>query len=203
MDAEAGVLRERAAALRAEAYRLLRGTGALEVIHDLVGTVEVVGSVDLDLMVWPDIDLYTRLHPHEGQRLLSVVPALHGCMERQGYPVVRASFNDEYRRPGTPYGEGLYCGWKLLSPDRERVWKIDLWAWDDAAFEAKMAEHQQLARSLARADRDLVLRIKDAVHVRREYRDTITSRDVYDFALSGHGTSIRDFDDFVARRGDG
>ena len=194
-------LRERAADLRAEAFRLLGGGGVLDAIRNAIGPVEVVGSVDLDLLVWPDIDLYTRLGPDEGQRLLALLPALHDRVGREGHALVRASFHDEYRRPGNPYGRGLYAGLRIVPAGGGRVWKVDLWAWDEATYAEKMAEHRRLAEELARVDRDLVLRIKDAVHLRREYRDTLTSRDVYAFAIQGRGRTVREFDAFVSRRG--
>jgi hypothetical protein len=194
-------LRERAAGLRTEAFRLLEGGGVLDAIRDGIGPVEVVGSVDLDLLVWPDIDLYTRLGPDEGQRLLALLSALHKRMGREGHAIVRASFNDEYRRPGNPYARGLYCGLQILPARRERVWKVDLWAWDEATFADKMAEHRRLATELARVDRDLVLQIKDAIHLRREYRDTLTSMDVYAFAIQDRGRTVREFEEFVAGQG--
>ncbi len=203
MNASPEKLSEKAADLRSEAFRLLEGAGVLEVIRTGIGPVEVVGSVDLDLMVWPDIDLYTRLDSDEGQRLLALLPILHERVAAQGYAVVRANFNDEYRRPGNPYGRGLYCGLKILPADKERVWKVDLWAWDRATFDEKLTEHRQLARALAHADRDLILQIKDAVHERREYRDTLTSMDVYAFATQGQGRTVREFDEFVARQSAG
>lgn len=83
------------------------------------------------------------------------------------------------------------------------MWKVDLWAWDRAGFDEKLGEHQRLARDLAHADRDLILQIKDAVHQRREYRDTLASMDVYAFATQGRGRTLREFDEFLARRSAG
>jgi len=77
-------LRDRAASLRSEAFRLIEGAGVLDAIRAGIGPVEVVGSVDLDLMVWPDIDLYTRLDPDQGQRLLALLPVLHERLEVRG-----------------------------------------------------------------------------------------------------------------------
>lgn|GEM_PF-1521538 len=195
-------LRERAAELRSGAICLVEGTGMLDVIRAALGPVEVVGSVGLDLMVWPDVDLYTRLEAGERARFLALLPALHDCVEAQGYSFVRVNFNDEYRRPGNRFGCGLYFGMKILDPAGERLWKVDLWAWDTATFDQRMAEHRQLVRDLAAADRDLVLRIKDAVHLRPEYRGTLTSMDVYAFAIDGRGRTVAEFDQFVASRGD-
>jgi hypothetical protein len=193
-------LRERAAELRSGALRLLEDTGILEVVRAGIGPVEIVGSVELDLMVWPDIDLYTRLGAGEAPRLLALLPTLHERVEARGCALVRANFNDEYRRPGNPYGCGLYCGLKILSPGRERMWKVDLWGWDDATFDRRLTDHRRLAHALAAADRDLILRIKDAVHLRPEYRRTLSSMDVYTFAIDGRGKTVREFDEFVASR---
>ncbi len=203
MDATTVELRERAAELRREALRLLDGAGVLDVIRTGIGSVDVVGSVDFDLMVWPDIDLYTRLRPDEGWRMLALLPVLHERAEERGYALVRATFNDEYRRPGSQYGRGLYCGMRFLPTGGERMWKVDLWGWDDATHGRMLAEHRRLASDLVHADRDLVLRIKDAVHLRPEYRGTLTSMDVYAFAIDGRGHTVREFDEFVARRDPG
>jgi hypothetical protein len=200
MDAATEESRARASSLRRDAARLLQGAGLLDEIRGAVGPVEVVGSVDLDLMVWPDVDLYARLAPDQGWRLVALMPALYQRLGRQGHAIVRATFNDEYRRPGSPYGRGLYAGFVILPAGGAQAWKVDLWGWDEATLGEKMAEHRALARALAGADRDLILRIKDAVHRRPEYRDTLTSMDVYAFAIQRAGRSVADFDEFVARR---
>jgi hypothetical protein len=193
-------LRAKAAELRTEAFRLIDALDLLQSVRTAFGTVAVVGSVDLDLMVWADIDVYTRLEANEAQRFLALLPALYARAENQDFASVRANFNDEYRRPGNPYGRGLYCGMKILGPERGRVWKLDLWAWDDVTFEEKLSEHRRLAADLARVDRDLVLQIKEAVYRRPEYRDTLTSMDVYAFAIQGSGRTLHDFDRFIARK---
>lgn len=200
MDSPIQELRERASSLRREAFRLLEDRGVLDTIRDALGPVEVVGSVALDLMVWRDIDLSARLERGEGGRLLALASVLHERLAREGFAVVKVSFNDEYRRPGNSYGHGLYLGLRVLPPDGGEVWKVDLWGWDRAGWDAQMRAHRRLAAELATADRDVVLRIKDAVHRRREYRDTLTSMDVYDFAIARAGETAGEFDAFVARR---
>jgi hypothetical protein len=193
-------LRQRAAALQREACALLHDAGIMEVLRAAFGHVEVVGSVALDLMTWPDVDLYSRLEPHEGARLLAVLPTLHTRLEAHGYGLIRVSFHDEYRRPDSVYGDGLYCGLRVLAPGGEPIWKVDLWGWSEAAFAANIRRHGGLASALASADRDLVLRIKDGASRRPSYKDTVTSVDVYAFALANAGRTIEDFDAFLARR---
>lgn len=182
---------------------MLDDTGLLDTLRRALGPVEVVGSVGLDLMVWRDVDLYARLDRGEGARLVSLLPTLYDWLGREGWEIVRISFNNEYRRPGNPYGRGLYLGLLVLPPGEAEAWKIDLWGWDEETFRGKIMEHRALSASLAEADRDLVLRIKDAVHRRREYRDTLTAADVYAFATERAGTTLAEFDEFVSRRRSG
>lgn len=184
------VLRERARSLRAEALALLDG-GVAGVIQDTVGPFEIAGSVALDLMVWRDIDLYTRLDADDAPRLLAALPALAEVLSRLGQPVARASFRDEHLEPDPAFPEspGLYLGLTT-----EPGWKLDLWGWDGPRHATQQQRHAELAAALERVDRDLVLRVKDAVHGRQDYRST----DVYEFALADAGDSLEDFERFRA-----
>jgi hypothetical protein len=193
-------LRQYSAELRAGALELIERSGIRKVVAATLGQLEVVGSVDLDLMVWRDIDLYARAGPEESSRFVGLLTEICAGLSRAGHLMVKASFNNEYRRPGNPYGHGLYLGLLVLLNGEVPEWKIDLWAWNEATYPQKMAEHARLAEALKQADRDLILRIKQAVHSRREYRNTITSLDVYAFALAGAGTTVDDFDEFVRNR---
>jgi hypothetical protein len=189
-------LRAQAARLRREAFALLDGTGLAALLHSALGAVEVVGSMAFDLMTWPDIDLYVCLEPDEGVRLVALLPAIYRQLEERGFAVVKAGVNDEYRRPNSPWPGGLYLGLLILPPSGPPAWKIDLWAWRTIEFAEKLEVHRRLAAALASADRDAVLRIKHAVCQRPEYRRflTLTSMDIYDFVLTGAGTTVEEFD---------
>jgi hypothetical protein len=186
-------LRERARALRAEAQALLDG-GVREVLSERLGEVTVAGSVALDLMAWRDLDLYARLEPADAPRLLGVVPALSEALARAGQPVSRVTFRDEHRErdPAFPDTPGLYLGVTTAGP--AGGWKLDVWGWDAARHAGQRRRHAELAAMLARADRDLVLRLKDALWGRPGYR----SMDIYAFALADAGTTLEDFERFQA-----
>jgi hypothetical protein len=181
-------LRERARTLRAEALALLDG-GLGVVLRDELGTVEIAGSVALDLMAWRDIDLYTRLEAGDVSRLVAALPRLAAALASQGQPLSRVFFRDEHLEPDPAFPDmpGLYLG--LVTTGG---WKIDLWGWDAGRVADQQRRHRELAESMKRADRDLVLRVKDAVHGRPGYRST----DVYEFALADAGTSLEDFERF-------
>lgn len=185
MDADVVELRARASRLREEALGILAG-GARAVLERALGPVEVAGSVALDLMVWPDIDLYARVEAADRDRFLGAVAPLAAQLERQGYPVVRLALRDEHRWPDPAFPEapGLYLGLECLGPER-RLWKLDLWGWDGARHPLQAEAHARLRQELAGADRDVVLRVKDAARARPGYG----SMDVYRFAIAGAGTT--------------
>lgn len=181
-------LRERAETLRTDALELVAG-GVGDVLRDALGEVEIAGSVALDLMVWRDIDLYARLDAADAPCLLAAVPRLADALGRQGQSLTRIIYRDEHLEPDPAFPDmpGLYLG--LVTSGG---WKIDLWGWDSMRFAAQQQRHRALAASLKDADRDLVLRLKDALHARPDYRST----DVYDFVLAGAGDSVADFETF-------
>lgn len=184
-------LRGRAADLRVEALALLNG-GVGDALRHTVGEVEIAGSVALDLMVWRDIDLYTRLERSDAPRLLAAIPQVAAELAHAGQPVSRISYRDEHLDPDPafPATPGLYLG--LITAGG---WKIDLWGWDSERYSQQRLRHHELATAIARADRDLVLRLKDELWRRPDYR----SVDVYDFVLANAGSSLTDFDRFRSR----
>ncbi len=189
-----------AARLRREAMAILDAVGLRDVLGAALGQVAVVGSVDLDLMTWPDIDLYTRLDADEGSRLLAVLPNVDVRLKEHGYALIRVSFHDRHRRPDPTLPRGLYMGMWILPPEGETTWKVDLWGWDQPTFAEQIQRHATFARALAQVDRELVLRIKDAATRRPSYRHTVSSVDVYEFVLSGEGSTVAEFDAFLTRR---
>ena len=187
--------RRLAAELRAEAHRLLEDLDALALLDRRFGSAAIVGSVDLDLMIWRDIDLYVAAEPEAGAAFLGTAPLLYERAEAAGHRIVSISFNDEYRRPNSPYGHGLYCGFRLLTA-QERLWKLDLWGWASNDYPRKVEEHPDLHRRMEKADRDRVLELKSAVQGLPGYRDWMTSYDVYRFVLGERAGGVAEFQAF-------
>lgn len=195
---ELSALIQTAGKLRNDALALLSRSQLDSLLTAAWGAFAVVGSVDLDLMTWRDIDLHVCGDQSEAGRFLAFAAEFQSACSTVGLNLVKVSFNNEYARPGSVYGEGLYLGFRVV--DEGVLWKIDLWAWNSATFERKRSEHEALKARLAKADRDLILRIKSAIHGRPEYRETITSMDVYEFALVAAGADVAAFDAWRAAR---
>jgi len=187
-------------ALKHEALELIETSGLLRLLEDRFGEAALVGSVDLDLMTWRDIDIYAPVERAAKDAFLALLPELGGRIEAGGYGLVRAVFNDEWLVPRGDYGSGYYWGLRVRTAERD-VWKIDLWGWDPATYARKLVEHRELAKALGCCDRRLVLRLKSEAMQLPGFRDTVTSHEIYRFVLSGGGT-IEELCAFC-RRGDG
>lgn len=85
---------------------------------------------------------------------------------------------------------GLYLGLVTATG-----WKVDLWGWDSDRHSTQHQRHRDLAAALASADRDFVLRLKDALWQRPDYR----SMEVYEFVLAHAGDTLEDFEAYRAR----
>ncbi|MFL6764813.1 MAG: hypothetical protein ACJ8FO_06415 [Sphingomicrobium sp.] len=189
-----------ASALRTEALSLIQSTRVDDLLKERFGDCSIVGSVALDLMSWRDIDLYVPVERSDAQRFIDVLPAIYGAFAGAAHTVVRATFNDEWAVPRGSYGTGYYCGFRVRTPAAV-AWKIDLWGWGRGTYEAKLQEHRSLAGRLARADRDLILKLKQETQQLPEFRKEITSWDIYQFVLAGEGTRLAELQAFARNGG--
>ena len=175
--------------LRKEAVALLEQSALEKTLRARFGAAALVGSADLDLMTWRDIDLSVRVEVPERADMLAILPELDRGLAGAGHTLLKAVFNDEWALPRGDYGSGYY--WGLRTRSREgHVWKIDIWGWDGATYERKIEEHVRLLHSLSRVSRDLILRLKTEAQALPEFRKTITSWNIYRFVLAGRGSSL-------------
>ena len=140
---------ERSRALRAEADVVL------ELVHlrdhcAPIGELAPTGSYFMDLMMYPDIDVY--LPPTTPEALLGVAVELsrYQCVQRMNY--IRGE-------PGE-LADGLYLKPVVTYGNWERPWKIDIWSLPMAVIEHKQAELADLKARMTPAQRGLILHFK-------------------------------------------
>ena len=143
---------ERAAKLRQEAGRVMQ-TVQLEAILRPYGEITPTGSYYLDLMVYPDVDLYmpkvsVRQLFEIGARLADSPSVTQVVFEKSDLPSL----------PG-----GLYLKPRIDHGDWGRPWKIDIWSLDAAVIAEKMALMRHFASSLTPALREQILRYKVSI----------------------------------------
>ena len=143
---------ERAKKLKKEADELLERIELSELCKP-IGELIPTGSYFLDLMMYPDIDLY--LPPAKPRQLFEVVAKL-----AENQPVIRVNYLNG--GPGE-LKDALYIKPVIAVGDWERAWKIDIWAANLALIERKNQELEKLDRKMTTEQRHLILNYKFSI----------------------------------------
>ena len=143
---------ERARRLREEADIVMREVGVLEILRPF-GRVVPTGSYFLDVMAFPDIDLYM---PKVG---INQLFAIGGRIARSPL-VFQVVMEKDFEQ--TMAG-GLYLKPRIRFGDWGRPWKIDIWSMEEAAIEERMAPMHRFQEKLTPALREAILRYKNAI----------------------------------------
>jgi len=189
-------LLEQAHDLRTEASRLLYNEGLFSLISS-VGPACIIGSFALDLMTWPDLDISVQLPDDKD---ISTFFDL-GREIANKFQATKMSFSNQFIRPDVPFDHGLYWGIQLLYAGR--TWKIDLWGYGDDAYQANLKDLDRLRRQHQDANRIAILRIKNEVCQRPEYRVQISSMQIYEAVTQYHIQTAEEFDKWrLGRKGE-
>jgi hypothetical protein len=140
---------ERALKLRKEAEFILDQLKVREIVHPYSKTVPT-GSYYLDVMAYPDIDLYIRK--------LSIDQLFEiGCQLAKSELVFRVEFekSNDPRLPG-----GLYLKPRITFGEWGRPWKIDIWSLDEKVIEQQMKPMQHFKRKMTAQLQEQIIRYK-------------------------------------------
>jgi hypothetical protein len=183
----------RAAELREEAETLLYGEGLLSLFESM-GPACVIGSFTLDLMTWRDLDISVQL-AHEKD-----IPGFFEIGRRviDRFKVARMTYNNPVLRPDLPYDRGFYWGLHLLYSDQN--WKVDLWGYGERDYRDNLQKFSELSELLEGADRSAILRIKNEVCKRPEYRHEVISLDIYEAVAEHRVKTVGEFDRWFRQR---
>lgn len=142
-------LQDRSRRLRREADDVLARLN----LHELcaaIGPLTPTGSYFMDLMIYPDIDLYLpSTTPERFMGIATQLATLDGIRRIN------------YMRGGPgPQEDGLYLGPKFTYGNWGRPWKLDIWAVSASFRAAKEAELSDLKVRMTPAQRDRILQTK-------------------------------------------
>jgi hypothetical protein len=143
---------QRAQRLTAEADQLLHELD----VHGILGAygrVVPTGSYFLDVMVYPDIDLY--IPPVSMEQLFAIGGRL--ALSPLVFQVVVEKDLD-----GTMAG-GLYLKPRVRFGDWGRPWKIDIWSLDDAALDERMEPMLRFREEMTPPLREAILHFKTSI----------------------------------------
>ena len=143
---------KRSAVLRQEADQVLARIGLFEC---LAGCRRVVltGSYYLDVMIYPDIDLYISKISIE--QAFAISAQLAKCQ------LVRAIV---FEKSSTPeLGDGIYLKARVDHGDWGRLWKIDIWSLEDSIIDKKTGEIEHFKKKMTPARRGQILHYKSSI----------------------------------------
>jgi hypothetical protein len=133
--------------------------GGLDELLRSYGSVCYSGSYYLDLMAWPDLDIYLPLDPSKEYltKFLGLGPRLASVCQ-----LISLRFKNDVRYPEVQLPHGLYWGVRAEQNSFLR-WKIDIWALPPAVIDANQAELDRLKSKLTPQKRALILELKQAL----------------------------------------
>lgn len=143
---------ERSARLRREADVVLETVRLFDILQPH-GRIVPIGSYYLDVMMYPDIDVY--LSRVSLETLFAIGAQLAAC--DRVYQVVFEK-SDTERLPG-----GLYLKPRIAYGEWGRPWKIDIWSLDDALIDQTMADLVRFKRAITAEVRERILRFKFSI----------------------------------------
>jgi len=178
------------------AARSVRADLGLDDLLGAIGEPHLVGSAALGLMVWPDLDMTVvcdRLDVAELHRAAGTLIE---------HPKVRLlTFrNDSGRWNVDParYPDGVY--WGIEYRDEQHTWNIDIWFVTDAERQPDLRHLHELAPRLTPETREAIIAVKREWAGRPEYRNSVTSFDIYTAVLDDGVRTPVEFEHHLAQR---
>jgi hypothetical protein len=168
--------------IKREADELIVRSGLRELLHDYPSWF-IGGSYSYDLMCWRDLDIYVLDHVHDLHRCFAVAATITKRLD-----VWKSRFTNNLQS----HPKGYYWGLKFGN-EREGAWKIDLWFMPQEDFTRHAEYSKRMKERLTEETRVAILLIKEAYWRRPEYRDTITSDDIYRAVLDDGVRSVEEF----------
>ena len=166
-----------------EAFEVLRELNLLELLNQH-GRAELVGSVALDLIVKPDIDIHLYTSDMD---LLGKVNEIYGALLE--HPKVSEVRISDYRPNGVKIGVDQYDG-------EFRFWDIDIWVSDK--LESIAFENTKTIQSkLTTQNRRTIIGIKQHYYKLGQLRNGMSHR-IYQAVLDHNVSSLNEFERFLA-----
>ncbi len=183
-------------ALQNESKELLGKLELLSTLQD-VGETSLVGSLELGLMTWRDIDVEVIVSSLDKDYLSQVMSAVTKHTKRR----IDFSFIDTTFTPKAGMPDGHYLGIKYeVDHDKDITWKIDIWF--------VVGEHtdgfiktQELREQLKEEHLLPILTIKNEVCTLPTYRKVVQSIDIYDAVLNHGVKDLEGFKNYLQTKG--
>ncbi|MBI2357030.1 hypothetical protein HYV12_03215 [Candidatus Dojkabacteria bacterium] len=175
------------------ANEILRSTGVVETFSKL-GTVEIVGSVKLNLMFRNDIDLLVIADEISREKAIAVTTEL---LHNPQFQTVGFADYQSHHEEG--YTNGYY--WELIVIHENESWKFDIWysTPNEEYIKDVLAITPRFLDLLEKnpEKRELILKIKNEYSDGIKYRNNVNSIDIYKAVLDYNVSTVGQFQDHI------
>ena len=181
--------------LQSEARELLDKLQLLSHLEK-IGETTVVGSVELGLMTWRDIDIEVLVDNPDKSAISQIMGEVMKSAKRR----IDFTFLDNTDLNKSQMPKGLYLGIKYeVDHDTDIVWKMDIWFSPQRnngyiqteAMKGKVSDEQKLA----------ILAIKNEIWMLPTYKKIVQSVDIYDAVLHHDVKDIEGFKSYLQTKG--
>ena len=167
----------------------------LKSILNNIGIMSVVGSLELGLMTWRDIDIEVFVETLDRNSISEVVKQLlNKTVNRIDFTFI--DNKNEYL-PAMPLG--LYLGIKYKIT-KDIVWKIDTWFVSGTHSEG-FKQIAELKSKLTDEFKLIILNIKNQIADNPKYKKEVMRVDIYDAVLNHKIESMEEFNNYLKKRG--
>jgi hypothetical protein len=179
-------------AIRSEADSLLYESGLRKLLEEYA-PIYITGSYTLRLMVWRDLDIVMDAPAMTIPEFFDLGTRITLLLSPW-----KMFFTNNRDNDGGRYARGLYWGIRL-GDVRRGAWKIDLWAFDSDESREKVSGCEALNHRLNDENRLIILNLKSQLWDKPQYRDTMTSQDIYDAALDYGVQTLDEFFEYLEK----
>ena len=192
---ETSIAIEKSKRLKSAATRLL--SEGVEEILRRCGPVVYSGSYYLDLLAWPDIDIYTPYHasPEYLSSFIQIGPDLV-----RSHDVVSLRFKNHVRFPAERFPKGLYWGARIRK-NEEYTWKLDIWSLPLDIIDQNLSELKRIEAKLTPASRELILLVKNQLLTPEGRTPSLSGYPIYCAIVDEGLRSISEIKDYLVMQG--
>lgn len=176
-----------------KALEILSEMGLLEFLTDNFGETHVVGSVELDLMVWRDIDIEViATNKPTKENAISVAGFIYKNEHVRRVTPIDYTDGDGVKKP-----KGQYVGAEYV--ENGNKWKLDVWLLDKQSSRSFEVTNT-LKGKITPENRIAILNIKNDLFEHPKYRKDFVSVDIYNAVIEGKVHNTQEFKDLLAKR---
>lgn len=145
--------------LQDEANKLINEEDLLELFLQY-GYVCFTGSYELELMIWPRIEVYLLLdnNPYDIDAFIDIGDAI-----AKTYDTLEMQFQNHLESPDEGDAQQMHWSIKIARENQSNPWQLDIYAMNVDNFEDQMERDDELKKKINKENRELILKTKHSL----------------------------------------